>query len=153
MSGTKLCYRGSCNEHLPRIRDWGNQYGGVFSLKFGSNNVIVLCDKRAVHELVDKKGLLYADRPHSYIGELLTLGDHMVVSSGDPLTRLKRKVATHNLSVRVPFSFLVDGLLIVDIPYQPRVIDVKLAPIQESEYVKPVPSPRSGTNLKRCGLG
>ncbi|KAL2855262.1 cytochrome P450 [Aspergillus pseudodeflectus] len=99
-----------------QIREWGNQYGGVFSLKFGSNNVIVLCDRRAVHELVDKKGLLYADRPHSYIGELLTLGDHMVVSSGDPLTRLKRKVATHNLS--------------------PRVIDVKLAPIQESEITQ-----------------
>ncbi|KAJ0413479.1 cytochrome P450 [Aspergillus carlsbadensis] len=99
-----------------QIRDWGNQYGGVFSLKFGPNNVIVLCDRRAVHELVDKKGLLYADRPHSYIGELLTLGDHMVVSSGDPLTRLKRKVATHNLS--------------------PRVIDEKLAPIQESEITQ-----------------
>jgi hypothetical protein len=71
----------------------------VFSLKLGSNNVIVLCDRKAVHALVDKKGLLYADRPHSYIGDLLTMGDHMVVSPGDPLTRLKRRVATHNLSV------------------------------------------------------
>jgi hypothetical protein len=68
-------------------------------LKFGSKNVIVLCDKKAVHDLIDKKGINYADRPASYVGKLLTLGDHMVLSSLDTLTANKRKVATHNLAV------------------------------------------------------
>ncbi|OCL14884.1 cytochrome P450 [Glonium stellatum] len=98
------------------IREWGKEYGGVFSLKFGSSNVIVLCDRKAVHDLVDKKGLMYADRPHSYVGQLITQGDHMVLSSNDPITREKRRAATHNLS--------------------PRIIDEKLAPIQESEITQ-----------------
>ena len=34
-------------------------------MKFGPKNVIVLCDRKAVHELVDKKGILYSDRPHT----------------------------------------------------------------------------------------
>jgi hypothetical protein len=72
----------------------------VYSLKFGPKNVIVLCERKAVHELVDKKGLLYSDRPHTYVGNLMTQGDHMVVSSLDPVTREKRKVLTHNFSVR-----------------------------------------------------
>jgi tRNA G37 N-methylase TrmD len=66
--------------------------------------VIVLCDRKAVHELVDKKGILYSDRPHTYVGNLMTQGDHMVVSSLDPVTREKRKVLTHNFSVS-PESF------------------------------------------------
>ena len=73
-------------------------------MKFGNKNVIVLCDKQAVHDLIDKKGLNYVDRPASYVGNLLTEGDHMVLSSYDPLTANKRKVATHNLSVSVVSS-------------------------------------------------
>jgi hypothetical protein len=84
---------------VARFLVWSKEYGGVFSLKFGNDNVIVLCDKKAIHELIDKKGLNYVDRPPSYVGNLLTHGDHMVVSPYDPLTAAKRRVATHNLSV------------------------------------------------------
>jgi hypothetical protein len=82
-----------------RLREWGKEFNGVYSLKFGSSNVIVLCNRKAVHDMVDKKGLMYADRPASYVGHMITGGDHMVLSSNDPLTREKRKVTTHNLSV------------------------------------------------------
>lgn len=86
-------------DRYTRFLEWSQEYGGVYSLKFGSKNVIVLCDKKAVHDLIDKKGIIYADRPSSYVGKLLTLGDHMVVSSLDTVTANKRKVATHNLAV------------------------------------------------------
>ncbi|KAI9827332.1 MAG: hypothetical protein M1819_006974 [Sarea resinae] len=96
-----------------KFRDWQQQYGGIYSLKFGNKNVIVLCDRKAIHDLVDKKGLLYADRPDSYVGQLLTQGDHMVLSSNDPITREKRRTLTHNFS--------------------PKMIDEKHTYVQEPE--------------------
>ncbi|KAF2499912.1 putative cytochrome P450 oxidoreductase [Lophium mytilinum] len=99
-----------------QLREWGKEYKGIYSLKFGSTNVIVCADRKSVHDMVDKKGLMYADRPFSHVGHMITGGDHMVLSSNDPLTREKRKVTTHNLS--------------------PRNIDEKVAPIQESEITQ-----------------
>jgi hypothetical protein len=122
---------GNMLTHL-RFREWGKQYGGVFSLKFGPTNVIVLCDRKAVHDLVDKKGLNYADRPHSYVGHLITQGDHMVLSSNDPITREKRKVATHNLAVS---ESPIDLIHSTNEVMKPRVLDDKLIHIQEAEYV------------------
>ncbi|KAI9742375.1 MAG: hypothetical protein M1818_003908 [Claussenomyces sp. TS43310] len=84
-----------------KFREWANQYGGVYSLKFGPTNVIVLCDRKAVHELIDKKGVNYAGRPYSYVGNMMTRGDHMVVSPLDTVTKTKRKVATHNLAPKM----------------------------------------------------
>jgi cytochrome P450 len=99
---TRLAVQTLCTDikNQVRFRTWANEYGGVYSLKFGPKSVIVLCDRKAVHELVDKKGVLYSDRPHTYVGNLMTQGDHMVISSLDPVTREKRKVLTHNFSVR-----------------------------------------------------
>lgn len=69
-------------------------------MKFASSNVIVLYDRKAIHELVDKKGLLYAERPHSYINDLVTHGDSLVFQDHHERQKAKRKIATHNFSVR-----------------------------------------------------
>ncbi|CAI4218720.1 unnamed protein product [Parascedosporium putredinis] len=39
------------------------QYGKIFSLKVGPGNMIVICDRKAVYELIDRKGSIYSDRP------------------------------------------------------------------------------------------
>jgi hypothetical protein len=82
-----------------RFKDWSEEYGGVFSLKFGPRNVIVLCDKKAVHDLWDKKGLVYAERPRNYVADIITSGDSIVFASNTVETREKRRIATHNFSV------------------------------------------------------
>ncbi|KAL2847563.1 cytochrome P450 [Aspergillus pseudoustus] len=81
-----------------KFRDWAAEYGPVFSLKFGPTNIIVLCDRKAVHALLDKKGAIYSDRPPSYVGRLLTHGDHIALEQMDPIWREKRKVISHNFS-------------------------------------------------------
>jgi hypothetical protein len=43
--------------------------------------MIVLCDRKAVRELIDKKAAVYSDRPEDYVGHLLTQGDHMSIIS------------------------------------------------------------------------
>lgn len=87
----------------------------MFSLKFGPTNIIVLCDRKAVHALLDKKGAIYSDRPPSYVGGLLTQGDHIALEQMDPVWREKRKVISHNFS--------------------PKNLDEKHFVVQEAEYV------------------
>ncbi|EXJ83042.1 hypothetical protein A1O3_06859 [Capronia epimyces CBS 606.96] len=96
-----------------QFREWAKQYGSVYSLKMGPANVIVLCDRRAVHDLLDKKSKIYSDRPESYVGDLLSHGDHIVVASATAEWREKRKVVAHNFS--------------------PKMLDEKHFKVQEAE--------------------
>ncbi|KAI1617878.1 cytochrome P450 [Exophiala viscosa] len=96
-----------------KFQDWGEEFGGIYSLKFASSNVIVLYDRKAVHELVDKKGLLYAERPHSYINDLVTHGDSLVFQDHHERQKAKRKITTHNFS--------------------PKILDERVAPVQDAE--------------------
>ncbi|KAL1969797.1 hypothetical protein VTN77DRAFT_7306 [Rasamsonia byssochlamydoides] len=98
-----------------KFRDWGQQYGGIFSLKFGPTNAIVLYSREAIHELLDKRGLIYSDRPNSYIGHLMTQGDHVLLSSNDAMVREKRKI--------------------VACYFSPAVLDGEAAPQQEAEAI------------------
>ena len=84
---------------MNRFKEWGEQYGGVFSLKMGSGNLIVLFDRKAVHDLLDKKGAIYSERPIDYVANIVTGGDSFAFMNNTPLWRSERKVASHNLSV------------------------------------------------------
>jgi hypothetical protein len=59
----------------------------------------VLFDRKAVYHLLDKKGNIYSERPHSYVPNLVTGGDSFTFMDSTPLWRSQRKVAIHNLSV------------------------------------------------------
>jgi len=98
-----------------QFREWAKEYGTVFSLKFGPSNIVVLCDREAIHELLDKKGSIYSDRPKTYVGDLLTRGDHIAISQADGLWREKRKVIAHNFS--------------------PKMLDEKHYRVQEAEGI------------------
>jgi cytochrome P450 len=88
----------------------------VYSLKFGPSTVVVLCDRKAIHSLLDKKGAIYSDRPPLYIGDMLTKGDHMALTTANAVWREKRKIVTHNFS--------------------PKMLDEKHFRIQEAELVQ-----------------
>ena len=83
---------------LCRFREWSKEYGSVFTLKLGSANVVVLCDRKAIHKLLVEKGSIYSDRPGSYVGKLLTKGDHLALEQMTPIWREKRKIISHNFS-------------------------------------------------------
>ncbi|KAH0830804.1 hypothetical protein AYO21_10035 [Fonsecaea monophora] len=98
-----------------KLKEWGETYGGIYSLKFGSGTVIVLFDRKAVHHLLDKKGVLYSERPQSYVPSLVTGGDSFAFMNSTPLWRAERKVAVHNLS--------------------PKMLEEKVGHIQDAESV------------------
>jgi len=96
-----------------RFLEWAKEYGSVFSLKIGPSSIIVLCDRKAIHKLLVEKGSIYSDRPPSYVGNILTQGDHLALEQMDVTWREKRKVISHNFS--------------------PKQLDEKHFRIQESE--------------------
>ncbi|KAF2815541.1 putative cytochrome P450 oxidoreductase [Mytilinidion resinicola] len=81
-----------------QFRQWAKEYGSIFSLKVGPSNIIVLCDRKAIHKLLVEKGSIYSDRPPSYVGWLLTKGDHLALEQMDAAWREKRKIIAHNFS-------------------------------------------------------
>ncbi len=64
--------------------------------------MIVLYDRKAVHDLVDKKGIIYSERPHSHVVDLVTQGENFAFIDNTPLYKEQRKIASHNLSVSSP---------------------------------------------------
>lgn len=58
---------------------WAKQYGGIYSLKMGTGTAIVLTDRRLVKELVEKKSAIYSHRPSSYVANLISGGDHILL--------------------------------------------------------------------------
>lgn len=77
--------------------DWSKEYGKIYSLKIGSGNIIVICDRKAVHELLANKGSIYSDRPANVVPLFITRGDHMTMECQSTTWREKRTVVTKNL--------------------------------------------------------
>lgn len=69
--------------------------------------MIVLYDRKAIHDLVDKKGVIYAERPKNHVADIVTHGDSFAFMNNTPMYKQQRKIAAHNLSV----SFLGFGTL------------------------------------------
>jgi cytochrome P450 len=96
------------------LKEWADQYGAIFSLKVGASTMIILNDRRAVHDLVDKKSAMYGDRPMDRQWEV-ALGKDLsfVAMHATPTWRSFRKIAAQMLS--------------------PKSVDDKIAPVQEAE--------------------
>lgn len=112
---------------LFRFREWAKKYGPIFTLKLGPANVVVLCDRKAIQKLLVEKGKIYSDRPETYVGRLLTKGDHLAIEQMDAVWREKRKIIAHNFS--------------------PNQLDQKHFRVQEAEWVWPETTENSRPKL------
>lgn len=80
-----------------RFKRWAEEYGNIFSLKVGAGTWILLNDKRAVHDLLDKKSAIYSDRPNDQ--QLLTATkENLAMMNADHMWRASRKIASHFVS-------------------------------------------------------
>jgi hypothetical protein len=102
---------------MNRFKTWADIYGPIFSLQIGPTSVVVLCDRRAINNLLDKKGSIYSDRPFNHVSNFVTHGDHLTLEPQGASWREKRTVVTRNLN--------------------PKTLDEKHFKIQEAEYFKP----------------
>ena len=80
---------------------WAKQYGGIYSLKLGTGTAAVITDRRLVKQLIDKKSALYSDRPKSYVADLISSGDHILLMAHGQQWRSTRKSIHGSLMERV----------------------------------------------------
>jgi len=71
---------------------WAQEYGGIYTLKFGTGTAAVVTDRRLVKELVDKKSSKYSERPKSYVAKLISGGDHILLMDYGSQWRDTRKL-------------------------------------------------------------
>ncbi|KAJ7642170.1 cytochrome P450 [Roridomyces roridus] len=72
---------------------WTRKYGGIYSLKLGTNTMIVLTDPKFVKELTEIRNASTSDRPASHIVELVTGGFHVGLGRYGDTWRTQRKTA------------------------------------------------------------
>ncbi|OQO10660.1 hypothetical protein B0A48_03958 [Cryoendolithus antarcticus] len=76
-----------------QMAEWAKKYGGLYSLKIGPGDIIVLCGRNEVKQVLDRKSSISSDRPTSVLRqELLTGGDHLLWMDATPEWRGLRKL-------------------------------------------------------------
>ena len=81
-----------------RFHEWAREYGKIYSLKVFDSNMIVLADRKAIYQLLDKKGSIYSERPYLEVPIFMSRGCHMTFEQATPEWREKRSVITRNLN-------------------------------------------------------
>ena len=71
---------------------WAKQYGGIYTLKLGTGTAAVLTSPRLVKQLIDKKSSIYNERPKSYVANLISGGDHILLMDYGQQWRGTRKL-------------------------------------------------------------
>ncbi|KIX09210.1 uncharacterized protein Z518_00289 [Rhinocladiella mackenziei CBS 650.93] len=109
--------------HL-QYQKWGRQYGPLFSLKLGSQNVVVLTNGQLIKKMVDKKSSNYSDRPKLYMQDIWE-GSRIIMRGYDSLWKVERKLYHQFLNVNkagryVPYQDLETKQLIVDLLSNPH---------------------------------
>lgn len=84
-----------------QFSEWAKQYGGLYSLKLGTGTAVVITDRRVVKQLIDKKSSLYSDRPKSYVANLISSGDHILLMAHGQQWRSTRKLLHGSLMEKV----------------------------------------------------
>ncbi|KAF5653766.1 oxidoreductase [Fusarium sp. NRRL 25303] len=108
--------------HLQYQR-WGEKYGPIFSLKLGSQNMIVLTSGEMIKKLVDKRSGNYADRPKLYMQEVWE-HSRIIMRGYDPLWKVERKLYHQFLNINraaryAPYQDLETRQLCYDLLHQP----------------------------------
>ncbi|KIW98141.1 uncharacterized protein Z519_01725 [Cladophialophora bantiana CBS 173.52] len=104
--------------HL-QYQKWGQKYGPIFSLKLGSQNVVVLTSGEMIKKMVDKKSGNYSDRPKLYMQDIWE-GSRIIMRGYDSLWKVERKLYHQFLNINkagryIPYQDLETKQLIVDL--------------------------------------
>ncbi|KAK1993435.1 cytochrome P450 [Colletotrichum falcatum] len=99
-----------------KLKEWSDQYGSVYSIKIGRSTMIVLNDRRAVHELLSQKGAWYNDRPTDHQLIAITREENVALMHESPKWREERKISATYFS--------------------PKKLDSDMKAVQEAEVAR-----------------
>ncbi|KAK7692833.1 hypothetical protein QCA50_004468 [Cerrena zonata] len=74
-----------------KFSQWGNEYGGLFSLKIGPGTIVVVTSPRFVKELIDRRGTTTGSRPHFRMLQIITDGLNVGMMPYGPTWKNTRK--------------------------------------------------------------
>ena len=102
----------------------GEQDGPIFSLKLGSQSVVVLTSGELIKSVVDKRSSNYADRPRLYMQDIWE-GSRIIMRGYDSLWKVERKLYHQFLNINkaaryVPYQDLETKQLLVDLLSNPK---------------------------------
>ncbi|KIK51470.1 hypothetical protein GYMLUDRAFT_78193 [Collybiopsis luxurians FD-317 M1] len=98
-----LRWSGLCPLHrpYPKFREWAKQYGPVFSLKLGSQDIIVLNTAQAVNDLLNTRSKIYSSRAPPHVAyDIMSDGQRLVFLSYDKewkASRIQFEFALRNI--------------------------------------------------------
>ncbi|KAF2719983.1 putative cytochrome P450 [Polychaeton citri CBS 116435] len=84
-----------------QLTAWARQYGGIYSLKLGTGTAVVLTSRTLVKGLLDRKSSIYSARPRSFVANLISGGDHILLMQYGAQWRAIRKLCHADLAERV----------------------------------------------------
>jgi cytochrome P450 len=85
---------------LSKLKEWALRYGDVISLKAGKTTIISITSREAVYEIIDKPGMLVADRPPDKQFETAFAGEMILTMHNNALWRAQREVLAKFLGPR-----------------------------------------------------
>lgn len=111
-----------------QFRKWAEQYGDIYSVTLGNQQMVVLNSPRAVKDLIDLRSSNYSSRPEMYVGYvgqmLISDGYRLVLMPYDAGWRKARKMIHNLLNIKtavnyIPFQELELRQMLADMAERP----------------------------------
>lgn len=111
-----------------QFRKWAEQYGDIYSVTLGNQQMVVLNSPRAVKDLIDLRSSNYSSRPEIYVGYvgqmLISDGYRLVLMPYDAGWRKARKMIHNLLNIKtavnyIPFQELELRQMLADMAERP----------------------------------
>ena len=108
-----------------QFKKWAEQYGDMYSVTLGNQQLVVLNSPRAVKDLLDLRSNNYSSRPEMYVGQTLISGGYrLVLMPYDNGWRKARKMIHHLLNIKtavnyIPFQELELRQMLADLVKRP----------------------------------
>lgn len=90
-----------------QFKKWAEQYGDMYSVTLGNQQLVVLNSPRAVKDLLDLRSNNYSSRPDMYVGQTLISGGYrLVLMQYNNGWRHARKMIHHLLNIKTAVNYI-----------------------------------------------
>ncbi|RAL00821.1 cytochrome P450 [Aspergillus ibericus CBS 121593] len=86
--------------------EWSKTYGPIMSAQFGRQTLILITSPTIAHDLLDRRGSIYANRPELIMAQNITKGLHILTRQYDSWTKLHQRLEAPVLSPRASNTYL-----------------------------------------------
>ncbi|OTA84711.1 hypothetical protein M434DRAFT_377643 [Hypoxylon sp. CO27-5] len=91
--------------HL-QFQRWAEEYGPIYSLMLGTKVMIVLSSDQAIKDLLDKRSNIYSSRPETYLGNIVSGDQRMLLMEYGDRWRVPRKLVHNSLNIKAARTYV-----------------------------------------------